>query len=122
MVVAGANRNDHKLLEETLRELRPHRPAARPCNHSLCLDKGYDYPEPRDLVQAEGYILHLRRRGEDRVNATPGWQPRRWVVERSFSWLHRARRLAIRWEKLASNYLAFLHLGCAFITLRLLTG
>ena len=122
VVVDGANRNDHKLLGETLAGLRQHRPTAEPCEHGLCLDKGYDYPESRQLAQAEGYILHLRKRGEDRAEATPGWKPRRWVVERSFSWLHRARRLAIRWEKRASNYLALLHLGCALIALRSLAG
>jgi len=35
------------------------------------------------------------------------------VVERTHSWLNRSRRLLVRWEKKAENYLAFLHLACA---------
>jgi putative transposase len=122
VVVDGANRNDHKLLAPTLEGLRAHRPGANAAAHGLCLDKGYDYPVTRELARTEGYLLHLRRRGEDRVDATPGWKPRRWVVERSFSWLHRARRLATRWEKRAANYLALIHLASALITLRSLAG
>jgi transposase len=39
------------------------------------------------------------------------------VVERTLSWLNRFRRLKIRYEHRADIYLAFLQLGCAFITL-----
>lgn len=39
----------------------------------------------------------------------------RWVVERTFSWLHQFRRLRIRWERDATLHLAFLSLGCAII-------
>ena len=38
---------------------------------------------------------------------------RRWVVERTHSWLNRSRRLLVRWEKKSENYLAMLHLACA---------
>ena len=43
---------------------------------------------------------------------------RRWKVERTHSWLNRARRLLIRWEKKVANYLGFLHLQFAIVTLR----
>lgn len=43
---------------------------------------------------------------------------RRWKVERVFAWLQNFRRLAIRWEDKAENYLGFLTLGCAFLLLR----
>lgn len=43
---------------------------------------------------------------------------RRWLVERLFAWLKRWRRLAIRWENKAANYLGLLQLGCAAILLR----
>jgi leucyl-tRNA synthetase len=46
------------------------------------------------------------------------FQARRWVVERTHSWLNRFRRILIRWEKKAANYLALLHLACAIITYR----
>ena len=43
----------------------------------------------------------------------PGAKARRWVVERTHSWLNRSRRLLVRWEKKVENYLAFLQLACA---------
>jgi transposase len=43
---------------------------------------------------------------------------RRWKVERLFAWLKQFRRLAVRWENKAQNYLGFLHLGCVVILLR----
>jgi transposase len=116
VVAAGANRNDHKLLGPTLTGVETVRPKARrDRTHGLCLDKGYDYPIVRWLAAAYRYRLHLRRRGEDRPSRR--WKPRRWVVERTHSWCHRARRLLVRWEKKADHFLAFVHLTCAFITL-----
>lgn len=43
---------------------------------------------------------------------------RRWKVERLFAWLQNFRRLVVRYEYHAENYLGFLSLGCAFILLR----
>lgn len=84
----------------------------------LCLDKGYDYDEVRDLAQEFGFTLHLRTRGEEiaALRKEAGERARRWVVERTHSWLNRFRRLLIRWEKRPENYLAMLHLACAIIT------
>lgn len=39
----------------------------------------------------------------------------RWVVERTFAWLHRFRRLAVRYERRSDIHQAFLSLGCIFI-------
>ena len=44
--------------------------------------------------------------------------PRRWVVERSFAWLNRCRRLAKDWENLTRNALAFLRLASIRLMLR----
>jgi putative transposase len=41
---------------------------------------------------------------------------RRWVVERTHSWVNRFRRILVRWEKRADTYLAMLHFACALIT------
>jgi transposase len=43
---------------------------------------------------------------------------RRWLIERVFSWLMKSRRLVIRYEHKAENFLAFLELACAVILLR----
>ena len=57
-VIDGANRNDHKLMRQTIEAIpikRP-KPTRRRPQH-LCLDKGFDYDEPRAL--ADGVRLHL---------------------------------------------------------------
>ena len=97
---------------------RPTPTAARP--QHFCADKGYDYDDVRELIVDWGYTAHIKSRGQEREarRKLPGYRTRRWVVERTHSWMNRFRRLLIRWEKKANNYLAFLHLACAYITLR----
>jgi len=83
------------------------------------MDKGYDYPDIDELVEEYGYTTHIRRRGEEKIEKKiPGHKARRWVVERTHSWMNRFRRLLIRWEKKIENYLAMLHFACAWITFR----
>jgi transposase len=43
---------------------------------------------------------------------------RRWKVERLFGWLKKFRRIAVRWETKADNYLGFVQLASAIIMLR----
>ena len=43
------------------------------------------------------------------------YKPRRWVVERTHSWLNRFRDLLVRWCKKAENYTAQLQLACAIM-------
>src|SRR6266568_2952025 len=45
---------------------------------------------------------------------------RRWVVERLFAWLHWFRRLVVRYEFHAENFLGMVRLGCMKIVLRYL--
>lgn len=82
----------------------------------LCLDAGFDYDEVREVAAQWGYSTHIRSRGEEKQARQAGQKARRWVVERTHSWLNRYRRLLIRWEKKAQNYLALLHLACAHMT------
>ena len=44
--------------------------------------------------------------------------PKRWIVERTFAWLGRCRRLAKDWECLNRNALAFLRLASIRLMLR----
>jgi len=44
--------------------------------------------------------------------------PKRWVVERTFAWLGRCRRLAKDWENLNRSGLAFLRLASIRLMLR----
>ena len=122
LVVAGANRHDMKLTEATLAGVPASVEALRWAAHEagqaqgLCLDKGYDYEEVRDIADAFGYTLHLRCRGEEKAEREAGKQARRWVVERTHSWFNRYRRLLVRWEKKSENYLGQLHFAAALIT------
>jgi transposase len=119
--VAGAHRHDMKLTAATLAGLVIKRP--RPtCEapQGLCLDKGYDYNEVRAIVAAFGFTAHIRTRGEEAqaIKREAGFRARRWVVERTHSWLNRFRRILVRWEKRADTYIAMLHLACGLVVWR----
>jgi putative transposase len=103
---------------ESIPVTRPEPSAAAP--QGLCLDKGYDCEEAHALAAEYGYEGHVRPIREDRrAKRRPGRRKaRRWVVERSHSWLNRFRRILVRWEKKARNYLAMLHLACATVAYR----
>jgi putative transposase len=119
VAVAGANVNDFKLARETLESIPLDRPKpTRRKPQGLCLDKGYDYDEVRALAREFGYTAHIRCRGEEAqlLKRRTRFKARRWVAERTHSWLNRFRRILIRWEKKPENYLALLHLSCAWIT------
>jgi transposase len=121
LTVDGANRHDKKLVGRTLNNLACPRPAPKKHRRQhMCMDKGYDYPDVRELIAKWGYTAHIVARGQERdaLANVPGYRARRWVVERTHSWFNRFRRLLIRWEKNVANYTAMLHLACAYITLR----
>ncbi len=117
LAVAGANVNDFKLARETIEGIPVKRP--RPSLHrpqNLCLDKGYDYDDVRDLAVEFGFTAHIRSRGEEAklIRRSSWFKARRWVAERTHSWMNRYRRILIRWEKKPENYTGMLHLalGC----------
>jgi transposase len=119
IVVAGANRNDFKLARETIESIVIARPkTTREAPQGLCLDKGYDYSEVRELADEFRFTAHIRCRGEEAraIKRAARFKARRWVVERSHSWMNRFRRILVRWEKRADTYVAMLHLACALIT------
>ena len=108
-----------KLVGATLESVVLERPESV-LKPNLCLDKGYDYDEVRDLAREFGYTAHIRARGEEAqaMKHEAGFKARRWVVERTHSWMNRFRRILIRWEKKPENYLALLHFVCGWITYR----
>ena len=119
LAVEGANRNDFKMVRETIESIPVKRPAPTPATpQGMCLDKGYDDDEVRDLLAEFGFTAHIRARGEEAkaLQQDAGFRARRWVVERTHSWMNRFRRVLIRWDKKVCNYLGFLHLACAYIT------
>ncbi len=121
VAVDGANRHDMKLVKATLEgiEIKRPKPTKRK-PQGLCLDKGYDYDEVRDLVEEFKFTAHVRSRGEEAkaIKQEAGFKARRWVVERTHSWMNRFRRILIRWEKRADCYLAMLHFALGIITWR----
>ena len=69
ITVDAANRHDMKMTRATLQSIvvdRPE-PTTRAKQH-MCMDKGYDYPEVYELLEDYGYTIHIRLRGEHRVN------------------------------------------------------
>jgi putative transposase len=119
--IAGANVHDTKLLAATLESIvveRPQPTVERP--QHLCLDKGYDNPTGHATVETYHYIPHIRRIGEEKLDAygqktSPA---RRWVVERTLAWLSKCRGLLVRYEKKAMNFLGLLQLACALLWMR----
>jgi putative transposase len=121
LAIDGANRNDMKLTEDTLASVPVPKP--EPTNEqpqNLCLDKGYDYDEVRQIVEEFGFTAHIRARGEEaqELKRKVLEKARRWVVERTHSWMNRFRGILIRWNKKPENYLAMLHFAFAVITYR----
>jgi putative transposase len=121
LVVAGANRPDMKLVKDTVDSVvvkRPRPTKKRP--QGMCLDKGDDYEEVRETLREFGFTAHIRARGEEAraLKRQAGFRARRWVVERTHSWMNCFRRVLIRWDKKGDNYLAFLHFACALIAFR----
>src|SRR5262249_31082219 len=85
---------------------------------NLSADGGY---QRRDFQKALAKILpQLETESVKRSDRTRGFVvlPRRWVVERTFAWLNRCRRLAKDWENLNRNALAFLRLASIRLMLR----
>lgn len=121
LAIEGVNRNDMKLVRATIENIVVDRPeATEVAPQGMCLDKGYDYDEVRATLKEFGFTAHICSRGEEAktLKKEAGERARRWVVERTHSWMNRFRRILIRWEKKPENYLAFLHFTCALIAYR----
>jgi transposase len=121
IAVDGANRNDMKMVQETLESIPVERPEPTPKQpQGLCMDKGYDYDDVRQLVEEFGFTAHIRSRGEEMkaIKRKARTKARRWVVERTHSWMNRFRGILIRWNKKPQNYIAMLHFAFAIITYR----
>jgi transposase len=75
-------------------------------------DRGYDSQPHRRALRQRGIASALAKRNTrhgSRLGRT------RWVVERTLAWLHRFRRLAVRYERRACIHEAFLTLACSLV-------
>jgi putative transposase len=120
-VVAGANVPDDRLLEETINAIVLERPESEPdWPQHLALDAGYDTPTGWEVCIDHDYFSHIApRRPQDRPPPTdPPHPARRWVVERTHSWLVSWRGILVCWEKKVENYLGVIELACALLWFR----
>jgi len=121
LAVEGANRHDMKLVRPTIDSMVAERPMpTEEQPQGMCLDKGYDDQEVRDILAEFGFTAPRRSRGEEAqaIKDKASQKARRWVVERTHSWMNRFRRILVRWDKKPEHYLAFLHFACALIAFR----
>jgi len=117
LVVSGANRHDSVSLDPLLKERAAAKEEDKEVIRNLCLDAGYVGKE--GVVRNNGFIPHIRPRGEEKVliERDSTFKARRWVVESAHSWFNRFRKLMPRYEKTDLSYLAFNMLAAAMITL-----
>ncbi|WP_412103984.1 IS5 family transposase [Streptomyces californicus] len=118
VVLTGGNRNDVTQLMPLLDAVppvrgRPGRPRHKP--QSVFADRGYDHDTYRDQVRARRILPVIARRGTAHGSGLGAY---RWVVERTFAWLHGFKRLRVRWERRADIHEAFFKLACCLITHR----
>lgn len=121
LAIAEANRPDYQLARETLLSVPIKRP--KPTENKpqgMCLDKGYDYLEVWELLEEFGFTAHIAVRGQEAqsVKRSARKKARRWVCQRTHSWMNRFRGVLLRWSKKPENYLALLHLVFGIISYR----
>jgi putative transposase len=121
VVLAAANVNDQQLLQETIEAIVIERPEPTPeAPQNLCLDAAYDNPTGREAAAAGQYTPHIVpvQKEKRKKERTPGYKPRRWVVERTLAWLCKCRGILVRYDKKDENYLGLIQLACALLWYR----
>ena len=81
----------------------------------LHADKAYESHDRRAALEQRGITPRIARKG---IESRTKLGRFRWVIERDFAWLHRNRRLLVRYERRDDLHAAFLHLGTALICWR----
>ena len=116
--LTGGNRHDVTQMIPLLDRVpavrgRVGRPRRRP--DALVGDRGYDYRSHRRKLRQRGIRPLVARRDTEHGSGLGRF---RWVVERTFAWLHQFRRLLVRYDRRADIHEAFLALGCCLICWR----
>ncbi len=128
ILVESAQKAEVKLADSTLATVKVRRARGRPRSRpkEVVADKGYDSDPLRRGWRGRGIrpCIPRRRSKKPRRGRKPDLEGyrHRWIVERTFAWLGNFRRLVVRWERHARNYLAFLLIACAIICLRSISG
>ena len=121
--VDSASPGEATLLETVLADVR----VPRTRLPRLIADRGYDSDPLRRTLARRGTQLIAPHRSS-RTRAVPqDGRPlrryrRRWIIERTFAWLHRFRRLVVRYERKALVFLGLVHIACALIALKRILG
>ena len=119
-----ASPSEVKLVEATLDSVKvkvDKRKLGKP--ERLIGDRGYDSNTVRALLVKRGIEPIIPARSNNRVATHQDGRKmrrykRRWIIERSNSWLQTFRRLVVRYERSEKIYAAFVHMACALITLK----
>jgi transposase len=125
-LITSASPAEITLLEPTLARIRvprsgPGRPRSNP--QRVIADRAYDSDVHRCRLHVRGIdLIAPHRSSRKRPKLQDGRSlrryRRRWIIERTISWIARFRRLVVRYERLLVTYQAFFHIACAMITLR----
>lgn len=114
-LLTPANEHDSLELGPALDAIKPIRkPRGRPRRRpkKLHADKAYDHRICRTMCRVRGVQARIARRG---IESSSRLGRYRWVVERTLAWLHRMRRLAVRYDRRADIHQGFLTLGTILI-------
>ncbi len=117
-MLTGANDNDVTQLLPLVDLIPPvrgrvGRPRQRP--DRLLADRGYDSKRHRQQLRHRGITPVIARRKTEHGS---GLGRDRWVVERTFAWLHQRRRLLVRYDRRSDIHESFLALACCLICWR----
>ncbi|GAA2774054.1 hypothetical protein GCM10010440_75960 [Kitasatospora cinereorecta] len=111
--VTAANTHDSKALKPVV-EAHLARRAQDPDRWRkpgrLHADKAFDVPHLRKWLRGKRIGVRIARKG---IESSERLGRRRWVIERTMSWMTGYRRLSPRYERDPGNYLAFLRLAAA---------
>jgi putative transposase len=121
LVASGANRHDSVLLRATLAAMVCPRPTpAQGQIETLCADAAYVGFPAQAASRIHNYQLNVKTRRQEKAEKLicPHHKARRWVVERTHSWLNRFRKLLVSFEKTQASYTALLFLAAALICWR----
>ena len=122
VIITSANRHDKTAALDVIAGIVCERPTTE---QHLCADAAYDSADVREFVVLKGYTPHIKlnkRRGKGIKLQGLGeatHPPRRWVVERTLSWLTKRRSIRTRWSKKTDNWLALVQFACAHILLNM---
>jgi transposase len=120
--VTGGSRNDITQLIPLVDRVPPvrgkvGRPRRRP--ERITADRGYDHDNYRRELRVRRIKPEIARRQTEHGS---GLGRVRWVVERTFAWLHHFKRLLVRYDRRAEIHEAFLAMGCCLVCFRRLRG